>query len=308
MSALFHSNRHHQRCFHRRQWQYGAQDGFTLVEAIVVIVITGIIAGIVAIFIRLPVQGYVDSVARAQLTDVADSALRRIARDVRLALPNSVRVSPDGKYLELLLTKTGGRYLAQEDNPAGGNILNFDDSTKTTFDVVGAMPSAPQNIVVGDYIVVYNLSYTDAPSDAYADCSAPASCNIARITGIAGNTLTLASNPFAKQTVQMKSPTMRFQVVTTPVTYFCDSSSGTLTRYWGYSILPTQPISAATLTGAGATSAKLATNVAGCVFSNTILANMNSGLVGLTITLSDPNNTSAGTVVLSHQVHVDNTP
>ena len=68
-----------------------AQRGFTLVEAIVVIVITGIIAAGVAVFIRAPVEGYVDSVARAELTDAADTALRRLSRDVNSALPNSLR-------------------------------------------------------------------------------------------------------------------------------------------------------------------------------------------------------------------------
>ena len=52
--------------------------GFTLVEAIIVIVITGILAAIVAVFIRAPVDGYFDSVRRAELTDTADVALRRL--------------------------------------------------------------------------------------------------------------------------------------------------------------------------------------------------------------------------------------
>ncbi|NCN89388.1 MAG: prepilin-type N-terminal cleavage/methylation domain-containing protein, partial [Gallionella sp.] len=56
-----------------------SQRGFTLIEMIVVIVITGIIAGIVAIFIKAPVQGYVDSARRAELTDIADTAVRRLA-------------------------------------------------------------------------------------------------------------------------------------------------------------------------------------------------------------------------------------
>ncbi|HJW54946.1 MAG TPA: prepilin-type N-terminal cleavage/methylation domain-containing protein, partial [Burkholderiaceae bacterium] len=66
--------------------------GFTLLEAIIVIAITGIIAAVVAVFIVKPVQGYVDSARRAEMTDTADTALRRISRDLHLALPNSVRV------------------------------------------------------------------------------------------------------------------------------------------------------------------------------------------------------------------------
>jgi MSHA biogenesis protein MshO len=39
--------------------------GFTLIEMIMVIVITGILAGMVAVFIAKPVEGYADSVRRA---------------------------------------------------------------------------------------------------------------------------------------------------------------------------------------------------------------------------------------------------
>ena len=86
--------------------------GFTLVEMIMVIVITGIIGGMVAVFMRAPVQQYVDVARRADMTDTADTALRRISRDVRLALPNSVRVRNNGGtvFMEFLETIAGGRY------------------------------------------------------------------------------------------------------------------------------------------------------------------------------------------------------
>ena len=73
------------------------QHGFTLIEAIMVITITGIIAAVVAIFIRQPVDAYLDTARRAALTDIADTTARRIGRDLQGALPNSVRV--DGTCL-----------------------------------------------------------------------------------------------------------------------------------------------------------------------------------------------------------------
>ena len=69
------------------------QRGFTLIEAIIVISITGVIAAIVSIFIVSPVTGYMTTVRHAQMTDAADASLRRLQREIRLALPNSVRVT-----------------------------------------------------------------------------------------------------------------------------------------------------------------------------------------------------------------------
>jgi MSHA biogenesis protein MshO len=102
-----------------RSFRLRRSGGFTLVEAIMTIAIIGIIGGIVAVFIRAPILGYRDTVDRAELTDQADLALRRMARDIRLALPNSVRVNDSGDHpgsqLELLLTRSGARYMADDD-------------------------------------------------------------------------------------------------------------------------------------------------------------------------------------------------
>src|SRR3989338_3130689 len=148
--------------------------GFTLVEMVMVIVITGIIGGIVAVFLTAPVRQYVDVARRAELTDIADTAFRRVTRDVRLALPNSVRVAGtcDGTttcFLEFLPAPSGGRYRADidatDDVCPGGNsdddILSF-TTTDTCFEVLGQMPA----VAVGDQIVVYNLGIAGA--DAYA--------------------------------------------------------------------------------------------------------------------------------------------
>ena len=275
--------------------------GFTLVEAIIVIAITGVIAAVVAIFIRTPVQAYFDSAARAELADVADTALRRMARDLRLALPNSIRVN--GQYLELLLTRDGGRYLAEEDGPTDPNprILDFNDPTRLAFDIVGPVPVPA--IAAGDQIVVYNLGPGQAPADAY-DCTGQ--CNRAQVTGVAGSTVTLAANPFAAQATRMRSPSRRFQVVTTPVTYACVNNA--LVRYAGYAIQANQPtnIAAAPLSGAPSQAVLAKGPALNCTFSNASMANTRSGLVGLSISITGTGN--AGTVQLFHQVHVDNTP
>lgn len=291
------------------------QHGFTLVEAVLVIVITGILSGMVALFIRLPVQGYIDSANRAQLTDAADLALRRMARDIRLALPNSIRLSPDSSSFEFLITKTGGRYRVADD-PGAGDFLNFPDPTDATsvaaatadltFDVIGTMPIDRQQILIGDSIVVYNMGPGQDPADAYIGGNRA----LVRVTPVSGsNTVTMDHNPFAAQNPVLASPSSRFQVITGPVTYYCNGGvggTGTLTRYSGYPITAAQNGNA-TPTGTGLSSALVTRNVVSCKFDYDNLANTHSGLIGLTIVLQTPGS-SDGPVTLMHQVHVDNTP
>jgi MSHA biogenesis protein MshO len=279
------------------------QAGFTLVEAIIVIVITGILGGIVAVFIKLPVQTYIDTKARAELTDGADLALRRMAREIRLALPNSVRISAAGDWITILLTKSGGRYLS-DDDPATGlvnpQILSFEDASATQFTIVGTAPAGNQAILAGDAIVVYNLGPGYDPADAYNGGNRAAVTAVN--TDAAGSTtVTLAANPFVPVAPLpgMTSPTKRFQVVTGSVSYHC--SGGALTRYSGYAINSGVP-------PVGGNTALLSNHVKSCLFSYASLANTHSGLVGLTVVMEDTAHTEAGTITLFHQIHVDNTP
>jgi len=283
--------------------------GFTLVEMITVIVITAIIAAVVAVFIQAPVQGYVDTAARAELADEADTAVRRMSRDLRLALPNSVRVSSDGKYLELLLTRTGGRYLDQEDGVTEGDgvhALDFGDSSALSFTTVGPVPPSSsdtsEQIQIGpagqgDYVVIYNLGPGQDPANAY--CGGDSCGNRAKIASVDGRVITLAANPFALQSPSLQSPSHRFQIVSTPVTYAC--TNGALERYADY------PISSAQPTPPGVAPDMLAKDVTGCLFSYSTLANVRSALVGITLTMQKTS-TNSGKITLFHQVHVDNTP
>jgi len=287
-----------------------AARGFTLVEAIVVIVIIGIIGAIVAVFIKAPIQGYGDTVARAEAGEEADLALRRMAREIRLALPNSVRVNDDGSAIEFLLTRTGGRYLAVEDGATGGKPLDFVDAANKEFDVVGGLRSA---VAKGDYVVVYNLgtSADMAPANAYG--LAAADRNIARVSedvGENGTTIKLDDNPFARDD-PMPSPGRRFQVVSTPVTFRCESKDGALvlTRYAGYPIRATMAVELDK-----PSAALLARRVAACegIFSyaQSDVELRRSALVLLSLSLHtrSAGDASFGPVRLLHQVHVDNTP
>ncbi len=268
---------------------HGRRGGFTLVEAVVVIAVTGIVAAAVALFIRGPVQGYVDAARRAELTDEADTALRRMARDVRLALPNSIRVTTVGgkTYLEFLQTSAGGRYRRQKAADGTGDPLDF-SAPDASFDVLGppiTLAPGEQNL-----ILVYNLGIPGA--DAYAGDNVSAATSP---TGVALNNL--AINPFR---FPLESPAHRFQVVSYPVTYECDPGARVIRRYWNYPIAAAQPTPPS-----GTSPALLVGDVTDCfVTYNASIANVRAGLVTLRLTL-----TRLGeSVTLYHAVHVANVP
>ncbi len=282
------------------------QRGFTMVEAVVVMVITGIIGAIVAVFIKLPVRSYTDNVARAEAADVADATMRRLTRDLRLALPNSVRAN--GTAIEFYETKTGLRYLSDDDvnTPVNGKILSWTDSTKLEFTVMRGIPGGRHAPAINDHIVVYNLGTDHDPANAYANCTGL--CNRARIASIdsVNSTMTLATNPFGKQGesgIALKSPSKRFHVVTWPVSYVYEAATKRLVRYWNYT-----PLASGQTTSFGTGSkAILAENVEGCLFEYNTMASQRSGLIGITLKLrvKDDNKSE---IILMHQIHVDNTP
>jgi MSHA biogenesis protein MshO len=269
------------------------QRGFTLVEAIMVMVITGVLAGIMVLFIRQPVRNYLDAAERAELGDQADLALRRLARELRGALPNSVRqtVVNGVGLIEFIPTKIGGRYLSSEEGVvAPQQALDFTTGA-TSFTVDGAMPVGVTAIVKDDFIVVGNFGAGFADDDAYAGS------NRARVSTVKDNLVTLVANPFKASN---QSPSQRFQVVQQPVMFVCDPAARTLTRYWNYGFQAVMPAA-----GAGM-SAVLARNVVSCTFQYGEQSNVHTGLIGLTIVLGRPG--SAETITLAHQIHVDNTP
>lgn len=291
--------------------------GFTLVEAIITIVMIGVLAGVVAVFIRAPMQNYADSAARAEMSDAADLALRRIGRDLRSALPNSIRViGSDGHGIEFIPTKTGGRYLSASDGDADGITrfaLDFADPSKLSFTVVGASPDFLLRAKSADYVVVYNLGAGFNPADAWTGGNRALIDTVTTSGGIVKITMK-NNNTFGQQSPPMQSPSQRFQVVGQPVSYYCGSENGVLTlrRYWNYGFSP----SASNTPPSGASTAVVASRLNSCsgLFSYDgnlgtpgSAANRRSGLVTLAIALQSRNDTAA-TIRLAYQVHVDNTP
>jgi MSHA biogenesis protein MshO len=265
-----------------------------------VIVIMGILTAIVGVFIVQPVQGYLATVARVELVNATDNALRRIGRDLRIALPNSVRVAATGLTLELIPTTAGGRYFQDNATPSAQR-LDFGAADADGFNVM----SPGISLRNGQDLVFYNLGEGVPESDAYAVTNTVTSNRRPYVGATGAAVTTVATGTWAALPVAARSAPFRFQVVDSPVTYHCDLTARTLTRFIGYGFNAVQVSPPAT-----GTSAVLATGVTACSFvyqTNAVASR--AGLVSLALTLSA--NLPAGsteTVSLSHSIHVENLP
>ncbi len=76
-----------------------AARGFTLVEAVITIVILAVVAGVLAPFIVEATRGFTDTRERAELVAKGRLALERLARDLRQADPGTVAVGGGGSSL-----------------------------------------------------------------------------------------------------------------------------------------------------------------------------------------------------------------
>lgn len=268
------------------------QTGFTLVELIMVIVILGVIGGMVAVFMKSPIDAYFDSARRAALTDVADTTVRRMARDIRKALPNSLRVpttTPANQCLEFIPTKTGGRYRTEDATPGDGTALNF-AAADASFNMLGSNNALPleQRIVQGDVIAVYNLGITG--SDAYNQD------NTSAVSGAPTNG-TETVIPINNKLFPLASGSSRFHVIPENekiVTYRC--SGGRLFRTASNTFASACP----------ATGAVLADKVSACNFVYNGSDLQRNALVQITLRFTDPDSNES--VNLYHEVHVSNTP
>ena len=262
--------------------------GFTLVEMVIVLTIVSILAAGAALFIRNPTQSFIDSENRASLTDRADTALRRMSRDIGNALPNSVRATTNGtsSFIEFLPVKTAGRYRAAIGNSSSDNPLDF-ALAADSFEVFGPQVTVTAN----DKLVIYNLGIPG--SDAYEGSNS-------RGLAAASNTNVLS---FSGGIFPQASPSSRFYVTNTPMSYVCDMTNNILWQYGGYAVQATQPNSIATLNGL-ATAHQLATNLSSCQINYVSGVLQRNGVVTIYLGFTQ----DAAKVALMHQVTVVNSP
>ena len=273
------------------------QKGFTLVELIMVIIILGVLSIVLFMTLTGPLKQYVLIEQRATLVDIAETALLRMTREIRLALPNSVRVS--GASLEFLRTLDGGRYRRKDSNRLKFNKMADSFEYFGALNNLGLIDSSGAAVQTNcmsasasvDCLVVFNTGQTGA--NAYDGA------NIAAITGTSvGPPTQLSFNLDPVTKFPYESPRQRFYIVDTPVSFVCSGSE--ITRYYDYLIESTQQ------TPPGGTSNLLANNISACSMSYDAGTATRAGMVTISITVRD--NDSGEEVTLLQQAHVDNQP
>lgn len=244
--------------------------GFTLVELVVVIVLTAIVASLMVLFLDAPVQSYFAQTRRSDLVDSANRITHAVTADVRTALPNSLRRNAAGTALELLATTGVARYYGPQDqNGAVGEELTIGTQVPS-FGTLDSFSTQP---------LPYSASYVSV-----GNLGTPAATAYNSATGVMtprGDSINVIINPGTlpsqREDQVSLSPGMKFEnappsshnayLVSGPVSYVCNPNlrnpaAGTLIRYSGYSLSAAQPVPPG-----GGTSALIAHDVSACRIS-----------------------------------------
>ncbi|MBB3121238.1 PulJ/GspJ family protein [Pseudoduganella violacea] len=290
--------------------------GFTLVELITVMVIVAVLAAGLVAFLRPAIGNYMAVGRRASLSDQADSAMRLMMRDIRLAVPNSIRQAAPTCF-ELVPGSGGGRFRTAVDSANAGSLPLEASAPAAAFDVF--MPQAPVPPAAGDWIVIGNQTADDiynTPSPTRTGILVVAPPPVAALPA---GTHRITVNAL-RVNIQPGYDGSRFMIVPAaigPVMYSCTAGllngrgTGALLRYSGYGFNAGMPngCNAPPLAINNALTAQpslVANNVSACTmtYDPNPGATQGSGYMSIQLTLTDDNES----VTLTYGAHASNVP
>ncbi len=263
--------------------------GFTLLELIMVIVIVSILATMTTGIITQPVKSYIDLERRTLLVDTAEMALRRMQRDIRQALPGSIRITTTATtaVIEMLHIVDGGRYRHKISaipdiacSATGDNVLLF-GSLDSCFDVIGQLNHYTTINLSNDWLIFSGANAYTVNNRVVLNSSTTSS------------KVHFSSKNFAPS---LETAPYRFYIVDTPISYRCDLNTHQLIRYKGYNISSSQPNPPS-----GGSNSLQANKISSCTF------NYDSGTARATLNITLKDEADEFIKVIS-QVHIDNLP
>jgi len=196
------------------------QQGFTLIELVVVLILLLVLTVGTTQFIVGTAEGYGATVRRDSLAGSARSAVERMNREVRNALPNSARAA--NGCLEFVPIVAASNYL---DIPLITASSSFSSIPYTEEPTIGRVAVYPI-----DTAPIYQLSNNSVVTQQPASTAAS---DLVSLTSAV--TVTLA----ASHTFPAASPFDRYFMVATPVS-FCLVGTD-LFRYQNYGFIASQP-------------------------------------------------------------------
>lgn len=196
--------------------------GFSLIELVIVIVLLGVLSISVATIFTDTTENYLQSEARLSMASTARLAIERIGREVREAMPNSVRVNADNSCVEFVPIMAATEYVTLPTTSPG-----------TTIDVVE--PDASTEISGLSTTELYAMVIPLNNQEVYN----PSTSHASSVSGFAkqGGNITRAT--IASARFNRRSPRDRIFFVSQPVSFCLVGNQ--LNRYSSYGFNNSQP-------------------------------------------------------------------
>lgn len=255
--------------------------GFTLIELIVTLVLLSITAVSLSFFFGGTVSGYLDAASRQDTAAVARLALDRMARELRQAMPQSLRIS--GNCLQFLPIVAGTSYTSLNPGATTVAVLAFPDPAGVN---LGAPPANTYFLAV----------HPAGAAELYGQVALKP---IAGVAAAAGGQRSV--NLGAAAAFPQSSPGRRAYVLGRPVS-FCREAGGLLRRYVS-DLSPVQAVPPG-LTGGALLASRLVDTAAPPAFTYQLGNTRANALVTLNLSLSQRGETLA----LNHEVRLRNVP
>lgn len=190
--------------------------GFTLIELVMVIVITAVIGTVSVQFIGLSARGAIDTASRQQLANAAAILSAQVSRELRGALPGSIRITGGGRCIEYIPVALASTYL---DLPV--------DEAQAQFSAV-SWSSEPME---GRIAVYPLLAANPYDVDQFDSTGVGAVSPMASLAGGPGEVVATLSNPHR---FPEHSPSRRFFVVDTPRAICAEGTFAYRYRNYGF--------------------------------------------------------------------------